>query len=1154
MSKLRDPDFLNIFNDYDILFFQETKIDEFDHLALPSEFSYVGKYRKTYTRKSGGLITIFRNNLKHLLEFPDTQSNFVQWVKVDRSVLKTDRNMLLGCIYIPPENTKYTSLDAFNEIESEMFQLCEQGDPIGLLGDFNAKTGTLQDYVETDKSLLDIFDMLDDVDLINFMYDYENIVKAGASLIRKSTCTARTNTYGHMLLDMCRKNNIYIVNGRLGKDKHAGECTCQDVSVIDYFLASSKLFFHILDFEVKDFSPQFSDVHKQLHISFKNYRTGSKQIDIENDKPKSSQAKNWKCEKSEEYVNNFLSDDRLQNIISEVDELFARHEIGDVPSQVDINNIIDTIGMVFDDNAKNVFGIKSAHSDKTRETDGSPAKTPWFDNDCKKRRKAFHAARKTYSLNKTVDNRNNMNLASREYKNVLNKAYSSFRSKLSADIREASKNNPKKFWEILKRCTNASKSDVKVPLDELYDYFKNINSSEDEVDNDLDPDNDEFRERDLADRILNCPIDASEIEKVIKNLPNNKAMGIDCIRNEYLKSTLHILLPTCVKIFNVIFDTGIVPESWTLGMIQPIYKNKGDVQDPSNYRPISLLSCFSKVFTSILNNRLTSFADEINLISPVQAGFRRNHSTLDNIFILNSFIELYFLHKKKLFCTFVDFSKAFDKVSRSGLWTKMLRSGINGKCFSVIKNMYQNVKSCVRKDGECSDFFNCSIGVRQGENLSPFLFSIFLNDLESFFDNHDVSSLQTIDDLLAQHIDEFMKMFLLLYADDTLLFSETYDGMQKVLNVFNEYCKLWKLEVNQSKTKVVIFSKRKFRPAAPLLFDGHDLEYTDCYSYLGILFQYNCNFVHTKKKLVEQAQKALYAVYYKIRNLNLPIDLQLKIFDSLVAPILLYGSEIWGTGKNDNIEKVHLQFLKRILGVRISTPNFLVYGETGRYPLDINIKCRALCFWSRLMSTEKLSSKIYRLLYNLYIRGQSQIMFVKNIESIFDNAGLSFIFGYQMQVEVKMIKFHIKQILIDQFVQHWRSQISVSSRGYFYSLFKQEFCIEPYLLRLEQKHRIYITKFRLSNFRIPVETGRWYHIDRENRKCTKCSLDVVGDEYHYLFVCNNQEIITLRNRYIPNYYVQNCSIVKMAGMFSLCHTNLLKNVSLFLKGLGKLFA
>ena len=108
----------------------------------------------------------------------------------------------------------------------------------------------------------------------------------------------------------------------------------------------------------------------------------------------------------------------------------------------------------------------------------------------------------------------------------------------------------------------------------------------------------------ISNRILNCSITDTEIENVVRNLPNNKVVGTDCIRNEYLKSTLHLLLPSYVKIFNIIFDTGIFPESWTLGVIQPVYKNKGDSKDPSNYRPISILSCFSKVFTSMLNNRL----------------------------------------------------------------------------------------------------------------------------------------------------------------------------------------------------------------------------------------------------------------------------------------------------------------------------------------------------------------------------------------------------------------------------------------------------------------------------------------------------------------------------------------------------------------------
>ena len=112
---------------------------------------------------------------------------------------------------------------------------------------------------------------------------------------------------------------------------------------------------------------------------------------------------------------------------------------------------------------------------------------------------------------------------------------------------------------------------------------------------------------------------------------------------------------------------------------------------------------------------------------------------------------------------------------------------------------------------------------------------------------------------------------------------------------------------------------------------------------------------------MEQAQKALYSVYYKIRNIKIPLDLQLKIVDTLVSSILLFACEVIAFDKNDNIEKVHLQFLKNILRVRTTTPNYMVNIELGRFPLAIDIKGRMLNFWNKLISSNKLSSKIPRL-------------------------------------------------------------------------------------------------------------------------------------------------------------------------------------------------
>ena len=146
-------------------------------------------------------------------------------------------------------------------------------------------------------------------------------------------------------------------------------------------------------------------------------------------------------------------------------------------------------------------------------------------------------------------------------------------------------------------------------------------------------------------------------------------------------------------------NTGIIPENWTCGVIKPIFKNKGCPTDPDNFRAITLISCLGKLFTSILNTRLNIFSNKLGIISENQTGFRNGYSTQDIIFVLHALIELYFSFGKKLFCTFVDFRKAFDTVWRTRMWKKLQRSEIKGKCFKVIFKMYTGVKSCVQYNG-----------------------------------------------------------------------------------------------------------------------------------------------------------------------------------------------------------------------------------------------------------------------------------------------------------------------------------------------------------------------------------------------------------------------------------------------------------------------
>ena len=252
-----------------------------------------------------------------------------------------------------------------------------------------------------------------------------------------------------------------------------------------------------------------------------------------------------------------------------------------------------------------------------------------------------------------------------------------------------------------------------------------MNSSNDEetdIDDYLKSNNFEDSFQSIIENEINQPITAEEISTAIKSLKNNKSPGIDNVVNEHIKFTLNIMMHIYVKIFNIILDSGIIPENWTLGVIKPIFKNKGSPMQPENYRPITLLSCFGKVFTAILNKRLNNLSDRYDLINWVQAGFRKSFSTTDNLFILKSLIDISQSQKKTLFCCFMDFQQAFDTVWRAGLWRKIIDMGINGKCFNFIHNMYQDIKSKVVTNEGSSYFFECNVGVRQGENLSPLPF------------------------------------------------------------------------------------------------------------------------------------------------------------------------------------------------------------------------------------------------------------------------------------------------------------------------------------------------------------------------------------------------------------------------------------------------
>ena len=212
----------------------------------------------------------------------------------------------------------------------------------------------------------------------------------------------------------------------------------------------------------------------------------------------------------------------------------------------------------------------------------------------------------------------------------------------------------------------------------------------------------------------------------------------------------------------------------------------------------------------------------------------------------------------------------------------------------------------------------------------------------------------------------------------------------------------------------------------------------------------------------------------------------------------------------DVISKLQLRFLKLTLGVKVTTPTCMVLGEVGRYPIEIEAKCRMLGFWYGLCSTShsespKISNLMFQLCSKLYYASDYKLPWLMKVHSLLDSLGLSYIWSNQIHT-IESFKRIVKQRLMDQFIQEWQSRVAENSVCSNYCLFKKKFCFEEYLTYLPSILRQRVLKFRLSNHRLPIQQRRTLGIPRDERICTVCDSGEVGDEFHYLLNCSNENV------------------------------------------------
>ena len=351
-------------------------------------------------------------------------------------------------------------------------------------------------------------------------------------------------------------------------------------------------------------------------------------------------------------------------------------------------------------------------------------------------------------------------------------------------------------------------------------------------------------------------------------------------------------------------------------------------------------------------------------IDDAQIGFNKGSRTSDHMFTLKAIIDKYNKRHKKLYACFIDFKKAFDTVDHTGLLYKLKQCGIGDSMYNLIKTMYTSEKAnlSIKVGNKLTSKFKSLVGVKQGDPLSPTLFKIYINDILNYFDAScspvNISGTPTN---------------CLLYADDLIFLSESKEGLQNCMKKLANFCKDWGLEVNTTKTKSLIFSSSGKREHIEIDFSGSAIENVLQYKYLGIMFSSSGKFTAAKEDLYKRGLKATFKLSNLLKSNNIGYKTSMHLFDHIVKPVLLYGSEIWGpldsTNKttdkliqhsmNSLTEKCHLKFCRIMLGVGRKAPNLGIYGETGRLPLLIDIFKAATKFYIRLLTLEN-NCMLYR--------------------------------------------------------------------------------------------------------------------------------------------------------------------------------------------------
>ena len=512
---------------------------------------------------------------------------------------------------------------------------------------------------------------------------------------------------------------------------------------------------------------------------------------------------------------------------------------------------------------------------------------PWLDTDIIAARNLVAEARRSFKEAKSGDSRRKIADATKSLAQLYADKEEVFYSSMASEMEQASKDGKHSAaWKVIDRMTGRkSRQACSIAADSQQerlrlwrDHFMQLLTS---------------KPPDVALSVLQVhegtlpidegPFSLDEIATAASQLKTGKACGMDSVPPELLKLTgIHeILLP----VFNQAFETGVVPEEWKVSGIIPIFK-KGDASVCGNYRGIALMSLAAKLYNRILLNRIQPHVEP--LLRPNQNGFRVGRSTIQHILALRRIIEECTVRQEcQCVATFVDFSKAFDSISRTRMEEVLYNYGLSTKIVTAVMSMYSGTAARVVTADGCSADFDVEAGVLQGDTLAPYLFVIVVDYVLRAAIPDDSVGFMIQKRLSRRHPAKYVTDLDL--ADDIALLSGTMANAQTLLTAVEENAAAVGLHINMKKTEYIRIGDFSNDNHPTLRVSGGEIAEVTDFRYLGSwIMSSQKDFVVRRACAYETANKL-----WRVWKSGCSRHTKIRVFRATVESVLFYGAETW---------------------------------------------------------------------------------------------------------------------------------------------------------------------------------------------------------------------------------------------------------------------